>query len=205
MPSNLETSDLMLSDSKKGLTDEQRRLRRKAIAAYLDADCNASRAARDLSRDPATFYRWCSSVDLKQFRLNAAYRVLFVDDQSYKRREVEDALMAAGLFVDLADSGHAGLELVRARDYSCVITDQMMEGMDGLELCELILDEKPALPIVLLTAYQDFSLCRHAMREKLVHDVVPWTEFGEDPQRFSATILALARRPAPAEDGEIGG
>ena len=33
MPSNLEMSDLMLSDSKKGLTDEQRQLRRKAIAA----------------------------------------------------------------------------------------------------------------------------------------------------------------------------
>ena len=80
----------------------------------------------------------------------------------------------------------------------------MMEGMDGLELCELILRTHPYMPTVLLTAYQDFSLCRHAMRRKLVRDVVPWSEFGENPEQFTDSILELARsyvsqRKHPAE------
>jgi CheY-like chemotaxis protein len=177
----------------RDLTDEQRRQRREAIAAWLDAGFNATKAARSLGRDPATFYRWVTSVDLDQFRANVGRRVLFVDDQSYKMREVEDSLLQAGLFVDLADNGPTALELIERRDYACIITDQMMEGMDGLELCELILERRPNLPIVLLTAYPDFALCRHAMREGLVRDVVPWSEFGENPVAFGAEIVEFAR------------
>lgn len=179
------------------LTDEQRQHRRVAISTWIDTGFNATRAARALDRDPATFYRWVSSVDLNMFRLNAGHRVMFVDDQSYKKREVEDALMGAGLFVDLADGGSTALRLAEQHEYSCVVTDQMMEGMDGLELCELLLARRPTLPIVLLTAYPDFALCRHAMREGLATDVVPWTEFGESPAAFGLAIVKLARGLVP--------
>jgi CheY-like chemotaxis protein len=175
------------------LTDEQRHQRRTAISTWIEVGFNATRAARALDRDPATFYRWISSLDLDRFRSNDGRRVLFVDDQGYKKREVEDALLSAGLLVDLADDGQSALDRVDRFEYACVVTDQMMQGMDGLELCELILKRRPSMPIVLLTAYPDFALCRRAMREGLVKDVVPWAEFGENPAAFGAAIVDFIR------------
>ena len=48
---------------------------------------------------------------------------------------------------------------------------------------ESILALRPGMPIILLSAYTDFDLCRLAYDEKLVSYVAKWEEFGREPKQ----------------------
>lgn len=175
------------------LPRDQRRLRHEAAVAYLENGCNAQLTARTLGINPATFYRWLPARILGLIKQNDCGRILFADDQSYKQREVEDALLETGLLVDGASSGPQALAMMEERLYSCLITDQIMPGMDGIELCERALALRPGMPIILLSAYTDFDLCRLAYDEKLVSYVAKWEEFGREPAAFADRVRQLAR------------
>jgi len=53
-----------------------------------------------------------------------------------------------------ADNGNKGLELVMKELPDCVVTDLSMSGMDGLELCKKIKNNKNTchIPVIMLTA-----------------------------------------------------
>jgi len=172
---------------------DARQARRIAAAAYVESGFNATQAARAVGVNPATFYRWLPGPILSRLKENDRGAVLFVDDQVYKQREVEEALLEAGFRIDVASSGREALEMIHERAYGCVITDQIMPGMDGIELCERILSVDPAMPIILLSAYTDFDLCRLAYDEKLVSYVARWEEFGRAPQAFADRLRRLAK------------
>ena len=65
--------------------------------------------------------------------------------------------------IDSANQGQEGLEMVRAaiesnRPYSCAFIDvRMPPGWDGIETAQRIWEIAPDLPIVLCTAYSDYS------------------------------------------------
>src|SRR5262245_9859430 len=62
-------------------------------------------------------------------------RILLVEDNESSRNDlaalIENAL---GVVVDTAPDGAAGLEALKERPYSILLTDLRMPGMDGLEL-----------------------------------------------------------------------
>jgi DNA-binding response OmpR family regulator len=78
-------------------------------------------------------------------------RVLLVDDEPEMLEAWSFALELAGYAVDLARNGEQALEAVRARPPDLVVTDLMMPGMSGEDLCRK-LRETPqwaAIPILL--------------------------------------------------------
>jgi two-component system chemotaxis response regulator CheY len=60
-------------------------------------------------------------------------RVLTVDDSSVARRQIKEALEAAGITVAEAAEGVEALWRARAQRFDLVITDIHMPAMDGLE------------------------------------------------------------------------
>jgi PAS domain S-box-containing protein len=85
-------------------------------------------------------------------------RVLVVDDQEVVRRTLSLFLGKAGFEVFAADSGPAALELLRAGERCDVlVTDQSMPSMTGCELIEEVNSLRPALPTILITAYEQME------------------------------------------------
>ena len=82
-------------------------------------------------------------------------RVLFVDDDAMNRRVVRDMLQLAGVTLEEAHDGESGLQMVEAGEYSVILMDLSMPGMDGLTAIKHIRarsDAKAKLPIIVVTA-----------------------------------------------------
>ncbi|OWR31784.1 hypothetical protein CDO73_04700 [Saccharibacillus sp. O23] len=84
-----------------------------------------------------------------------AGRVLIVDDDPVNRRVLHNLLATAGYETWAAEGGEEALNLLdRTPGIELVVTDWMMPGMSGLELCRRLRERRSLaeLPILLLTA-----------------------------------------------------
>lgn len=79
--------------------------------------------------------------------------VLIVDDEPSLRLAMQRILEAHGYGVRLAAEGHEALRMVRDETQAlrAVVTDMMMPGMDGPELCAHLAALRPDLPVVGMT------------------------------------------------------
>jgi diguanylate cyclase (GGDEF)-like protein len=83
--------------------------------------------------------------------------ILVVDDNQLMRSILEDSLKLAGYPVTTAECGEDALSLYRTNLYPIVITDWVMPGMSGPELCKEIRSEKSSLSytyIIILTSQE---------------------------------------------------
>ena len=83
-----------------------------------------------------------------------AERILVVDDQRTNAEMVSGLLRNLGYEVEVALSGDEALEMVRAKAPDLMITDILMPGVDGYEVCRR-LRANPAtalLPVILVTS-----------------------------------------------------
>ena len=80
--------------------------------------------------------------------------VLVVDDSAAQRRIVSTFFKRWGYQVLEAASGQDALEICKQADIALVVSDWMMPGMDGLELCQAFraLPDKPYGYFILLTS-----------------------------------------------------
>src|SRR5262245_22755317 len=93
-------------------------------------------------------------------------RVLFIEDDPMNRRVVRDMLKVAGATLDEAHDGPMGLEMVDREDYSVLLVDLRMPGMDGIEVIRNIrarTDHKAHWPIIVVTADTSADIRQHCM------------------------------------------
>jgi DNA-binding response OmpR family regulator len=79
--------------------------------------------------------------------------ILVIDDDEEVRKVFRDSLWDSGYTVDTADSGKAGLELVRKVPYHLIYLDLDMPGMNGVETFTGIRKIKPDVPVYIITAF----------------------------------------------------
>ncbi|MBI5281258.1 MAG: response regulator [Candidatus Solibacter usitatus] len=82
-------------------------------------------------------------------------RILLVDDNRSGLMARRVVLEELGYLTDGASDARKALELFRAGQYDLVVTDFRMPGMDGVELIEKLREEKPGIPIVLISGFVD--------------------------------------------------
>ncbi|MCC6957751.1 MAG: response regulator transcription factor [Anaerolineales bacterium] len=84
-------------------------------------------------------------------------RVIIVDDHPIFRQGVADAFSLEPDIdvITQADSGEAGLELIRAHQPDVAILDINLPGMNGQQVTRQITAEKLPTRVILLTAYAD--------------------------------------------------
>jgi CheY-like chemotaxis protein len=95
-------------------------------------------------------------------------RILIVDDDQRMTRTLADILTLAGYEVVEAASGPDALEKIRAQAFDCLLTDVRMPGMDGVELHDRLRQERPGLPVVLMTAYTADETIERGMQQGVV-------------------------------------
>src|SRR6266403_2012709 len=92
-------------------------------------------------------------------------RILIVDDDSGQRSLLDSFLRSQGFETLPVASGERALELLRAEQFSMMISDVRMPGMSGLETLRRARQEHAVLPVLLVTAYADIREAVGAMRD----------------------------------------
>ncbi len=92
------------------------------------------------------------------------FRVLVVDDELIVRDSLREWLIDEGFSVDTAESGKAAVELLAHGDYSLMLLDIKMPGMDGVEVLKVAKEMKEELPVVMMTAYATVETAVEAMK-----------------------------------------
>jgi len=91
-------------------------------------------------------------------------RVLVVDDEAPVRTMMAAALERQGYVVELAGGAREALAALELNTFNLVLTDIVMQEVDGIALLEQIHALQPNLPVVMVTAVHDISVAIDAMR-----------------------------------------
>jgi CheY-like chemotaxis protein len=78
--------------------------------------------------------------------------ILIVDDSTFLRKRVRQALQDQGYTLVEADGALSALKEIENRQFSCILTDLVMPGMDGFGLLAEIQKRHLTAPVVVLTA-----------------------------------------------------
>jgi DNA-binding response OmpR family regulator len=126
------------------------------------------------------------------------HRVLVVDDDPVVSDVVRRYLEQDGFQVGLESDGPAALIAVEKDRPDLIVLDLMLGGIDGLEVCRRLRQDRPHLPIIMLTALGEES------------DRVLGLQVGADdyvtkpfsPRELVLRVRSVLRRSAPEPAGD---
>jgi two-component system response regulator HydG len=116
----------------------------------------------------------------------AAGHVLIVDDDIELGELLATGLTARGLECAFVSGGAEALECVERSDFDVVLADLTMPGMGGLELCRVIGNRRPDIPVIVMTAYGSFETAIGAIRSGVY-------DFVTKPFDLEVVTLAIER------------
>ncbi len=134
------------------------------------------------------------------------YKLMIVDDKD----DIIQGIRRYGKWEDYgveiagwAHDGAAALQVAAAIDPDLVITDIKMPRMDGIRLMALLKESKPALKVIILSGYDEFSHAQQAVKlgaEEYLLKPVRIAELEASVQRVVAKLdREAAQRVAEAE------
>lgn len=91
-------------------------------------------------------------------------KIMLVDDEDLIRASLALDLTEAGYHVEAAASGDKALQRFTPGAFDLVITDLLMEGMDGLELLRRLREAEPEIGVIILTGYGALPSAIEAIR-----------------------------------------
>lgn len=94
--------------------------------------------------------------------------VFVVDDDPAALESVCALAESMGVHAEAFDSAEDFLGAYDPARPGCLVTDQRMPGMTGLELQRRLADRAAALPVIVITAYADVKLAVEAMQQGAV-------------------------------------
>ena len=85
-------------------------------------------------------------------------KILAVDDDHAVRVSLKVMFRKwSDVVLEVAEEAQSAIEMLSKEKYLMMFCDVDMPGMDGLELLEIVREEYPAMPIVMLTGNQDIT------------------------------------------------
>lgn len=146
-------------------------------------------------------------------------KILVVEDDTNLREAVVDTLLLAGFEVVAAGDGREALACLASEPIGVIISDVQMSGLDGHALLKRVRQQRPDIPVVLMTAYGTIQRAVDAMRDgaadylvkpfeasvlvEMVSRLLPQAEFDEAAPVAedvrTRELLALAGRVAATD------
>jgi len=91
-------------------------------------------------------------------------RILIVDDEPEMCGLVEADLSMRGFRCRTSTCAEQALELLRQDDFDAVLTDLVMPGLSGVDLCDRIQASNPEVPVVVMTAFGSMDAVIEVLR-----------------------------------------
>jgi DNA-binding NtrC family response regulator len=112
--------------------------------------------------------------------------VLLVDDDQTLCETLRIGLKKRGMSATCCMSADEALRTLEAGAFDVVVTDLHMAEMNGLELCERIAQNNPAIPVIVLTAFGSLEAAVSAIRAGAY-------DFISKPVELDALAIAVER------------
>jgi len=122
--------------------------------------------------------------------------VLIIEDDVSILRGLKDNLIFEGYQVQTVRNGQEGLKMAMEKQFDLLLLDLMLPGMNGYEICRRIKNEKPELPIIMITA-------RGTEMDKIAGLDIGADDYLTKPfsiPELLARIRAVLRRTKPGDD-----
>ena len=126
---------------------------------------------------------------------NKNYKILIVDDEAVYSKGLSKILEIEGYIIETVLSAEDAMEKIKHKKYHMVVTDLMMDGMNGIELLEKILDLKQDIKVILMTAYATIPTAVEAMKKGAVSYFVK----GNDPIELIEEIEKVYKKHKKSE------
>jgi putative nucleotidyltransferase with HDIG domain len=91
-------------------------------------------------------------------------RILVVDDEAPVRTMIAAALERQGFSIEQAGGANEAIEALELNNFNLVLTDIIMQDVNGIALLDRIHALQPNLPVVMVTAVHDIAVAIDAMR-----------------------------------------
>ena len=102
---------------------------------------------------------------IKQKAIEAVAKILLVDDESIVLSSLKDVLSMNGYCVETCLNGEEGLKKIENSDFDLILTDLVMEPINGLELLEKAQINDPDSIVILMTGYATVESAVDAIRK----------------------------------------
>lgn len=93
------------------------------------------------------------------------HKILVIDDERAIRTTLTEILSFEGYKVEEASDGAEGLKKILANSYDCVICDIKMPKMDGIEVLEKVMSEKPETQMIIISGHGTIETAVEAVKK----------------------------------------
>jgi len=91
-------------------------------------------------------------------------KVLVVEDESAMRELLAEQLTKRGFEVKSSEGAEQALRFAAETDFSAILTDLNLKGMNGIELCRKAVQNRPDIPVLVITAFGSLESAIQAIR-----------------------------------------
>jgi len=91
-------------------------------------------------------------------------KILIVDDEPMMCEMLEDDLKRHGFHPTCYISAEKALETLKTESFDVLLTDMNLPNMNGIELCERVVANRPDIPVIVITAFGSMETAIAAIR-----------------------------------------
>jgi DNA-binding response OmpR family regulator len=92
------------------------------------------------------------------------YDLLLVDDDPLILKTLGESLETQGYYVTMLDSGKKAVKAINEKNFDLIITDLVMDSVDGISVLKHAKDKNPDTAVIVLTGYGDITSAVDALR-----------------------------------------
>ena len=119
-----------------------------------------------------------------------ANKIMIIDDEVAMCRILKQMLEGEGYEVHTSTDAQSALEAVKSDSFNLVMTDVSMPNLSGIEILSELKKEKPALPVIFVTAQDINDVLKEALQLGL-------DGFIEKPFNLQALLEIVRDKIAP--------
>ncbi len=91
-------------------------------------------------------------------------KIVFVDDETGLLDVMRNVFSELGHEFFSSENGNDGLNLILEKEPKIAFVDELLSGLNGLEILKIIKTQKPHIKVVIFTGVQDREIDKEAIR-----------------------------------------